>query len=677
MIQATKWGRIVLVALALAVAVAAPAYVMRKPLLTWAITQALSSQGVDGAQFKVTLVQQNVLKMEDIRLGADLSLRSLSLFFTPLGLIMGRVEAVNLVGLEINASEPEAGVLGLILKQSSSQEGDLAAALELPAINIHGALIRGSRQGVDFSILVDGRVAPDLSASLDLAAEGTMESAGESLKAQLLNARIVLETKMEDARQVSVKAVFSGDVYSPWAERFDLSADGDFSWSASGLLGELRPVLKNISFTAGDVTVRGLSAKLRIPVFKPNEEIVIGVDEGQAGLGLAGNWLFLKKMAAKVAVNPETLAVAVTLNSGTVIHDALEPLFKPVAVSGAGNLDGDALNFHAMASFLQREDGGGDILVKGKHDLALGEGRAAVTLSPLSFFPSGPFPSDLSALLNGLKEVSGSVKGETNIHWINGAYDGAAGLVLDGLSFTVGTTEVAGLSTTLRLDGLNPPFMKQFQEISAARVADAISLDNPLVRFRLKEGGDEILVKRAQAGLIDGLLAVDDASIDMSAAANKLTLKLTGMDLAKMMKLLDIDGVSGSGVLNGAMPMEIREDRVLVLDGRMDAAGPGVLRILSPQAKQALSGGGEQVDLLLQVLEDFRYKRLSLKVNNDELGESSIRLGIEGANPAVLDGFPFILNINLSTNMNRVLAMLLDVYRFSDRAMRSATGLER
>ncbi len=85
MIQATKWGRIVLVALALAVAVAAPAYVMRKPLLTWAITQALSSQGVDGAQFKVTLVQQNVLKMEDIRLGADLSLRSLSLFFYAVG----------------------------------------------------------------------------------------------------------------------------------------------------------------------------------------------------------------------------------------------------------------------------------------------------------------------------------------------------------------------------------------------------------------------------------------------------------------------------------------------------------------------------------------------------------------------------------------------------------------
>ena len=58
-----------------------------------------------------------------------------------------------------------------------------------------------------------------------------------------------------------------------------------------------------------------------------------------------------------------------------------------------------------------------------------------------------------------------------------------------------------------------------------------------------------------------GDLSVDDAHMDMSAPSNKLVVKVSHMDMEKMMKLMDIEGVSGKGILNGQIPLEIFEDR--------------------------------------------------------------------------------------------------------------------
>lgn len=109
--------------------------------------------------------------------------------------------------------------------------------------------------------------------------------------------------------------------------------------------------------------------------------------------------------------------------------------------------------------------------------------------------------------------------------------------------------------------------------------------------------------------------------------------------------------------------------------GELKTALPGVLKVRSQQVRDALAGGGEQVALLLDVLEDFHYDRLALSVNKTVDGGDTVTLSTSGNNPAVKDGHPFVLNINLSTNLDKLTRALLEGYRLSEGALRTTLGL--
>lgn len=463
-------------------------------------------------------------------------------------------------------------------------------------------------------------------------------------------------------------------VVLPGAIEGTTSGNASLTWNASGVEGKGEAALEGVSLSANGVEIKGLSAKFDFPSVKPGSPFDVTINRLAAGLGVGGERLRIEDTAVTVTLSPDT-RVAAHISGGLLRHDAVEPLFAPVAFNGKADLGGDSLGFQINGAA-----GGGHVAVTGSHDLMSGEGEADATLSPLTFASSGPRPADLSVLLAPLEKASGTVKGESHIQWTGDGYDGSAGLVLDGLSFSAGTTSFEELRGALRLDRLNPPAIDRVQEISAARITDALSLEKPVLRFKLGEiveGKEQIHIEHAQAEVAGGLLSVNDAVIHRSASANRLTLELSQIDLGKLMAMMDIEGVSGSGMVNGSVPLEINEDTVLIHDGLLEAAGPGVLKFHSEQAKQALASGGEPVEMLLSVLEDFRYKRLSLSLNKAEGAEADIRLSTEGANPAVKDGHPFILNVNLSSNLDKVMATLLDAYRLSDRALKATIGSER
>ena len=157
----------------------------------------------------------------------------------------------------------------------------------------------------------------------------------------------------------------------------------------------------------------------------------------------------------------------------------------------------------------------------------------------------------------------------------------------------------------------------------------------------------------------------------MRAFGTGCTLQFDQVDLGELLKLVKLDGLSGTGVLNGSLPVVIRDNRIAVVDGALRTAGSGVLRYRSPTARQALESGGESVDLLLQALENFQYDTLSFSVDKRLDGETELRLQTTGNNPEVLDGYPFAININLSGNADQILASVLEGFRLSDSALRA------
>ena len=73
--------------------------------------------------------------------------------------------------------------------------------------------------------------------------------------------------------------------------------------------------------------------------------------------------------------------------------------------------------------------------------------------------------------------------------------------------------------------------------------------------------------------------------------------------------------------------------------------GLGAYDLKQPPA--ALEAGGQNVNLLLQALENFRYKDLRLTIDGRTDGEMDVGLHIAGANPDLYDGYPIEFNRNL------------------------------
>jgi hypothetical protein len=79
--------------------------------------------------------------------------------------------------------------------------------------------------------------------------------------------------------------------------------------------------------------------------------------------------------------------------------------------------------------------------------------------------------------------------------------------------------------------------------------------------------------------------------------------------------------------------------------------------------------GGEQVDLMMRALRDFRYDEFSTGVDMTEAGYVRLRLTMQGYNPAVLEGYPFRFNITLEGNAKPFLEALTESGRITGRLL--------
>jgi hypothetical protein len=139
------------------------------------------------------------------------------------------------------------------------------------------------------------------------------------------------------------------------------------------------------------------------------------------------------------------------------------------------------------------------------------------------------------------------------------------------------------------------------------------------------------------------------------------------MDLALMTKELGISDFSMEGRMSGTLPLGYapKDETITIASGKLDAITPGVIRYGKPGTAELRSGGDENFTLALQALENFQFKKLDITIDKEADGATKLKIVLEGSNPEVLDGYPFLININLSTNLAEVLLALKEGYRLN------------
>ncbi len=394
-----------------------------------------------------------------------------------------------------------------------------------------------------------------------------------------------------------------------------------------------------------------------------------------AGLVLPEEQIALEGVQARLAFAAAPPRIRAEFEAAALKDRAQVPRFAPISARGEVRGDGDVLDVTIEA---QAAGGAARLTITGAHRIAEARGAARIALEPIRFAPEGVQPGALVPSLEALRSVSGTVRAGAALAWEAGRMRGEADLNLQDLSFESDAADVSGLDLALRLARLFPPGSPPGQRLTIERVDPGVPLDDVEVRFQVRRGAPtRLAIEHGGFGLSGGRVRVRDITLDPAVERQDLALEVEGLDLAELFRLLDIEGLSGSGRLSGRIPLVLGREAVVIAGGRLEAVGPGTLRLRSEYADRALAGAGEPVELMLRALENFHYDELSLTIDKPAAADARLTLVLLGRNPDLLDGYPFRFNINLEGNTGRLVAALGEAYSLSNRMLRRAWRFAR
>ncbi len=348
------------------------------------------------------------------------------------------------------------------------------------------------------------------------------------------------------------------------------------------------------------------------------------------------------------------------------------PLLAALRLSGEAHLAGGTVEATLNATTVVHSR----LLIEAtaRYELASASGSMVLTVPPVAFSPSGFQPHDLVPALPPIAtNFAGSLGLAGSITWRDGTVAPNLLLRLDNLSFAADAAQVRALTGAITFTKLWPPATAPRQALSATIEVPRMPEAKVSLRGQLT-GKPALIIEELAVVLAGGEIAATPVTIDPATLALATTLRVSHLDLAELTKLLAIDGLGGTGVLDGDIPLNLANHKLAVHAGKLAANGPGVLRYQPQNLPPQIAAAGQSVDLALKALSDFHYGRLSLDLDKSADGEGTVVLHMEGNNPALMSGQPFNFNIRVESNFDRLADYALLSLRSAQDLLRRAAG---
>jgi len=340
---------------------------------------------------------------------------------------------------------------------------------------------------------------------------------------------------------------------------------------------------------------------------------------GAATVPWAGHHLPALTFTTKLALNDEDIAF-----SGGLAMEAWQ-------VSGdyRGTHADNALNAAADIHFGNLSTPGAQLSKYGIYDgeIAIAAGEGSLRLQ--------------------LTQTPGATAGPQRSRYHFKAHD------LTGMAEGVAFTE-AGVDAILTYDGSHwsspEPLRVYAGEVRAGVIMSGLEISAQLNKsasfahshWRLDQLGADLFGGRVEL--------VSPADIDLPFSGNSLDIELSNLRLDDILRLYEKQGVSGTGVLNGEIPLVLEEEGVRINNGKLTNRGDGRIVFTSARA-EALQATNQQLAMALRLLEDFNYRTLSISAQFEPSGDMLLGVQLWGSNPAEFDGRQVNFNINLEENL--------------------------
>jgi hypothetical protein len=349
------------------------------------------------------------------------------------------------------------------------------------------------------------------------------------------------------------------------------------------------------------------------------------------------------------------------------IRDETEPArVAPIAFTVQARREQDAVTASGRVATAQEEIAA---TLAARHALSSGEGTMEFAIAPIKFAAGEAQPADLFPVIGAaVREVQGAVSAKGTLAW-GRAFTSNAVLTLDRVGFEAGVAQVSDMSGTVRLASLMPPRTAGSQRIAAN--IHAAGLPPMPLDLRFGVAGESLHIDAATLGFAGGTLGLADVTLAAGKPADA-TLTVRAVDLGAVLGLLDIDGLSGTGTIEGAIPIRVDPSGAALRSGQLVGIVPGVMRYAGTGLPQPApdAPATDPIRLMRAALADFHYTGLKLTLERATSGEGSLLINLQGANPQVLDNHPFAFNIRLDANFDKIAAILFEGYAAADELIR-------
>ena len=183
------------------------------------------------------------------------------------------------------------------------------------------------------------------------------------------------------------------------------------------------------------------------------------------------------------------------------------------------------------------------------------------------------------------------------------------------------------------------------------------------IRFNVQpmvgeNGSIEFVISDASAHLLGGRVGLENW-VWRPNEASQFDLSVQGVDIEEVLALEQQASLTGSGILDGMIPIIVSSDGEIVVDsGRLQARDPGGEIVFLREAEGDLGKTNPSLDYTLKALENFQYDNLVAELFYKPSGKMLLMTSIAGHNPDFENGSLVNLNVNLELNVKSLLQSL-------------------
>ncbi len=281
---------------------------------------------------------------------------------------------------------------------------------------------------------------------------------------------------------------------------------------------------------------------------------------------------------------------------------------------------------------------------------------------------------DLLRLMPGLATSASKLSGNLAFHaeadWSGAKMVSKGSLTLKNVAATTPNFTVDGVNTSISLLSLNPLTIAEKQKLTTGTLMAGVPLTDGEVIFSLTKS-QMLNLDSACWTVAGGTIGTYDQHLDLYGPDQNLGLVVKDVDLAEVLKLLNVNGLSAEGKLVGTIPLRHTKDTILVQHGYLQTRAEGVIRYDPADTPSFLQGQpGEGTAILRDALKDFHYQQLGVTIDGVLGGEQQIKMSLKGANPKLYGGLPVSLNVNLTGALDSIARSSVEAYTHPTETVR-------